>query len=122
MQLKDFSFDLPESLIADHPAEARTGSRLLSLDVATGKLAHGRFSDLLDYLNAGDLLVFNDTRVIPARMFGHKHSGGRIEILLERVLNETTVLAQLKSNKPLKPGGLIYLTRDEAGSGSESNR
>ena len=80
MQRRDFYFDLPDELIARYPAQQRDGSRLLVLQ-GDGRLEHRQFPDLLDYLREGDLLVFNDTRVIPARLFGAKESGGRIEIL-----------------------------------------
>ncbi len=121
LQLSDFTFELPENLIADQPAESRTGSRLLSLDASTGQVAHGYFPDLLKFLHPADLLVFNDTRVIPARLFGHKASGGRVEVLLERLLSDTSALVQIRSNKPLKPGATILLSADEQGAGSESH-
>ncbi len=78
MRVADFSFELPESLIAHYPMPERSSCRLLSLDGPTGALTHGTFTDLLDKLNHGDLLVFNNTRVIPARLFGRKASGGRL--------------------------------------------
>ena len=78
MRVSDFHFDLPESLIARYPLAERRASRLLVLDGESGALAHRRFTDLLDHLRPGDLMVFNDTRVIPARLFGQKASGGRI--------------------------------------------
>ncbi|HAC69980.1 MAG TPA: tRNA preQ1(34) S-adenosylmethionine ribosyltransferase-isomerase QueA, partial [Pseudomonas sp.] len=81
MHVADFHFDLPESLIARHPLAERRGSRLLVLDGPTGELNHRHFGDLLGYLQPGDLMVFNDTRVIPARLFGQKASGGKLEIL-----------------------------------------
>ncbi|WP_066962960.1 tRNA preQ1(34) S-adenosylmethionine ribosyltransferase-isomerase QueA [Microbulbifer sp. Q7] len=109
MQRQDFYFDLPESLIAKAPTEERRGSRLLCLDGETGALAHRRFSDLLDLVEPGDLLVFNDTRVIPARLFAHKASGGRLEILIERVLDEHRALAHIRSSKSPKPGSEILL-------------
>ena len=82
MRVTDFSFELPESLIAHYPMPERSSCRLLSLDGPTGALTHGTFTDLLDKLNPGDLLVFNNTRVIPARLFGRKASGGKIEVLV----------------------------------------
>ena len=82
MRVADFSFELPESLIAHYPMPERSSCRLLSLDGPTGALTHGTFTDLLDKLNPGDLLVFNNTRVIPARLFGRKASGGKIEVLV----------------------------------------
>lgn len=121
MLVDEFSFELPESLIANHPAENRSGSRLLALDVDSGSLTHGKFPDLLNYLRPGDLLVFNDTRVIPARLFGHKLSGGRVEILIERVQEDGTALVQLRANKPPKPDSLLLLSTDSEGSGTEQN-
>ena len=76
MRVTDFAFELPESLIAHYPMPERSSCRLLSLDGPTGALTHGTFTDILDKLNPGDLLVFNNTRVIPARLFGRKASGG----------------------------------------------
>ena len=78
MRVADFSFELPESLIAHYPQAQRSGCRLLSLNGPDGELTHGVFTDLLDKLNPGDLLVFNNKRVIPARIFGRKASGGKI--------------------------------------------
>lgn len=114
MRLADFSFELPESLIAHYPQPNRSACRLLSLDGPTGQLTHGTFTDLLDKLNPGDLLVFNNTRVIPARMFGRKASGGRIEVLVERVLDEHRVLAHIRASKAPKPGAELLLGDDES--------
>ncbi|WPP00819.1 tRNA preQ1(34) S-adenosylmethionine ribosyltransferase-isomerase QueA [Pseudomonas sp. HR96] len=109
MRVADFSFELPDSLIARHPLAERHGSRLLVLDGPTGELAHRRFPDLLDYLRPGDLMVFNNTRVIPARVFGQKASGGKLEILVERVLDSHRVLAHVRSSKSPKPGSMIRI-------------
>lgn len=109
MRVADFSFELPDSLIARHPLAERHGSRLLVLDGPTGELAHRRFPDLLDYLRPGDLMVFNNTRVIPARVFGQKASGGKLEILVERVLDSHRVLAHVRSSKSPKPGSMILI-------------
>lgn len=109
MHVADFHFDLPESLIARHPLAERRGSRLLVLDGPSGELSHRHFADLLDYLQPGDLMVFNDTRVIPARLFGQKASGGKLEILVERVLDEERVLAHVRSSKSPKPGSRILI-------------
>ncbi|MDB6061116.1 MAG: tRNA preQ1(34) S-adenosylmethionine ribosyltransferase-isomerase QueA [Verrucomicrobiaceae bacterium] len=114
MNLSDFHFDLPDALIARFPAAQRTASRLLVLDGNTGGIEHRQFTDLLDYLRAGDLLVFNNTRVIPARLFGRKETGGRVEILVERLLDEQRVQAHIRASKAPKPGSTIYLTRDES--------
>lgn len=109
MQVSDFHFDLPDELIARFPTESRTASRLLSLDGESGRVEHCQFTDLLEKLNKGDLLVFNNTRVIPARLFGKKESGGKIEILVERVLSEREVLAHVRSSKSPKPGSKLIL-------------
>lgn len=104
MHVRDFDFDLPEELIARHPVAERTGSRLLHLDGPSGAVAHRRFTDLLDQVEAGDLLVFNNTRVIPARLFGQKDSGGKVEVLIERMTGDHAALAHVRANKSPKPG------------------
>ncbi len=109
MQLSDFHFDLPPELIAHHPAAQRSGSRLLCMDRYSGALQHRRFTDLPGLLDARDLLVFNNTRVIPARLFGHKPSGGKLEVLLERVMTGNRVLAQVRGSKSLGEGSWILL-------------
>ncbi|MGY4534184.1 S-adenosylmethionine:tRNA ribosyltransferase-isomerase [Pseudomonas sp. TE3786] len=109
MRVADFNFELPDALIARHPLAQRQGSRLLSLDGPTGALAHRQFADLLEYLRPGDLMVFNNTRVIPARLFGQKASGGKLEVLVERVLDNRRVLAHVRSSKSPKPGSTILL-------------
>ncbi|WP_226572244.1 tRNA preQ1(34) S-adenosylmethionine ribosyltransferase-isomerase QueA [Mangrovibacter yixingensis] len=114
MRVADFSFELPESLIAHYPQAQRSACRLLSLDGPTGALTHGTFTDLLDKLNPGDLLVFNNTRVIPARLFGKKASGGKIELLVERMLDEHRVLAHIRASKAPKPGAELLLGDDES--------
>jgi len=114
MRVADFSFELPESLIAHYPQPERSGCRLLQLDGPSGALTHGVFTDLLDNLEAGDLLVFNNTRVIPARMFGRKVSGGKIEVLVERVLDDHRVLAHVRASKAPKPGAELLLGDDES--------
>jgi S-adenosylmethionine:tRNA ribosyltransferase-isomerase len=114
MRVADFSFELPESLIAHYPQPERSGCRLLQLDGPSGELKHGVFTDLLDNLEAGDLLVFNNTRVIPARMFGRKVSGGKIEVLVERVLDDHRVLAHVRASKAPKPGTDLLLGDDES--------
>ena len=112
MRRQDFHFELPDELIARTPAQERRGSRLLCLDGPTGALAHRQFADLPQLVNPGDLLVFNDTRVIPARLFARKASGGKLEILIERVLDERRALAHIRSSKSPKPGGEILLEDD----------
>ena len=83
MQVSDFDFELPDELIARYPQPQRTASRLLQLNGESGALTDGQFTDVLDLVQAGDLVVFNNTRVIPARVFGRKASGGKIEVLVE---------------------------------------
>ncbi|OAH25339.1 tRNA preQ1(34) S-adenosylmethionine ribosyltransferase-isomerase QueA [Serratia marcescens] len=114
MRVADFSFELPESLIAHYPQAERSACRLLQLDGPSGALTHGVFTDLLDKLEAGDLLVFNNTRVIPARMFGRKVSGGKIEVLVERVLDDHRVLAHVRASKAPKPGAELLLGDGES--------
>lgn len=109
MKLSDFNFDLPEHLIAKHPAEQRTQSRLLHLNGNSGELAHKKFIDILDLVKAGDLLVFNNTRVIPARLHGNKASGGKVEVLIERILNDGTAMAHIRSSKSPKSGAILTM-------------
>lgn len=109
MKRSDFHFELPAGLIAQRPLPRRSDSRLLQLARHGGGVADRAFRELPGLLRAGDLLVFNDTRVIPARLFGRKDSGGRVEVLLERLLGERECLAQLRVSKPLRPGGAILL-------------
>ncbi|ANF27856.1 tRNA preQ1(34) S-adenosylmethionine ribosyltransferase-isomerase QueA [Stutzerimonas stutzeri] len=109
MQVSAFSFDLPDSLIARHPLAERRASRLLTLDGPSGSLGHHGFVELLDYLRPGDLMVFNNTRVIPARLFGQKDTGGKVEVLIERVLDGRRVLAHIRSSKSPKAGARIHI-------------
>ena len=118
MKVSDFHFDLPDELIARYPKPERTASRLLQLNGENGEIFHRTFSDVLDLIQEGDLLVFNNTRVIPARMFGHKASGGKIEVLVERVLSETTFLAHVRSSKAPKAGAELILGEDKLGEGN----
>lgn len=113
MQVSDFNFDLPDELIARYPMAERSSSRLLQLDGNTGQTADRTFTDIIDLLQEGDLLVFNNTRVIPARMFGRKASGGKIEVLVERILDEHTFLAHVRSSKAPKPGASLVLGEQE---------
>ena len=99
MKTSDFEFDLPEQLIAQHPLPERSASRLLTLDRANGRISDRRFAELPDLLRADDLLVFNNTRVIPARLWAAKSSGGRVEIMLERLIDARMALAQLRANR-----------------------
>jgi S-adenosylmethionine:tRNA ribosyltransferase-isomerase len=107
LTVDDFDFPLPPELIAQHPAPERTGSRLLH--VAGTSHADRRFADLPSLLRAGDLLVFNDTKVIKARFFGIKETGGQVEIMLERIVDATHALCQIRASKAPKPGCLLTL-------------
>ncbi|MBI3546257.1 MAG: tRNA preQ1(34) S-adenosylmethionine ribosyltransferase-isomerase QueA [Gammaproteobacteria bacterium] len=109
MHKSDFNYSLPPELIAQYPVTPRSASRLLYLDSAKGFIQDRQFTDLAALLNAGDLLIFNDTRVVPARLYGHKASGGRIEILIERIRDDTKVIAQIRASKPPKTGQRITL-------------
>jgi len=109
MRRADFYYDLPPELIAQAPLPERSASRLLACDGATGELRDLGFRDLPSLLRAGDLLVLNDTRVLPARVLGRKPSGGRVEILLERALGGQRFLAQARASKGIRPGSEIDL-------------
>ena len=109
MKRTDFDYHLPAELIAQRPLEQRSSSRLLCLDRQTGVVDDRSFSELPKLLNPGDLLVFNNTKVIPARLYGFKTSGGRIEILVERLLSQHECLAQVRASKSPKPGGILVL-------------
>jgi len=109
MQLSDFDYQLPEHLIAQAPLAERSASRLMVVDPANADLADRRFSDLGEFFDEGDLLVFNDTRVIPARLFGQKQTGGKIEVMVERVLDDENLLAHIRSSKAPKPGMQLLL-------------
>ena len=104
MKLADFDYLLPPQLVAQHPAKERGASRLLHLDGASGALRDLAFADLPDLVDARDALVLNDTRVIKARLFGRKSTGGRIELFVERILGECEALALTHSGHPLKAG------------------
>ncbi len=110
MRTQDFDFYLPDALIAQHPTKARNASRLLYLNEKIGQPTDQFFIDLPQHLNAGDLLVFNDTRVIKARLFGSKASGGAIEMLIERVLDTQTVLAHIRASRAPKVGTTLTLS------------
>ncbi|HQU79159.1 MAG TPA: tRNA preQ1(34) S-adenosylmethionine ribosyltransferase-isomerase QueA [Azonexus sp.] len=107
LTVDDFDFPLPPELIAQHPAAERSGSRMLH--VCGQHLADRQFADLPTLLKAGDLLVFNDTRVIKARFFGLKESGGLVEVLLERIVDATHAIAQVRASKSPKPGTRLKL-------------
>ncbi len=109
MRRADFSYPLPQELIAQHPLPERGASRLLALDGADGSLRDLVFAELPALLAPGDVVVVNDTRVLPARVLGRKASGGACELLLERILGADRFLAQARASKPLRPGGTVAL-------------
>jgi S-adenosylmethionine:tRNA ribosyltransferase-isomerase len=109
MRRSDFQFDLPDTLIAHHPSTVRSASRLLCIKPDTDEIQDCRFSDFPGKLDHGDLLVFNDTRVIPARLWGIKDSGGRVEVLVERITADHEVLAHVRASKAPRPGSVLLL-------------
>lgn len=112
MRLEDFDFSLPDELIASQPLPERSESRLMYLDRATGAIKHQHVYDMPTLLQPGDLLVFNNTKVIPARLYGMKATGGKVEVLLERILDEHTFLAKVGTNKRVALGTRILITED----------
>ena len=121
MHLSDFHFELPDELIARYPMAERSASRLLYLNGESGTYQDQQFSDLLSHLNGGDLLIFNNTRVIPARLYGRKSSGGKLEVLIERVLDEHRCLAHIRASKAPKEGAELVLGEDKLGEGKGLN-
>ncbi|WP_219704015.1 tRNA preQ1(34) S-adenosylmethionine ribosyltransferase-isomerase QueA [Marinomonas lutimaris] len=113
MLVSDYHFDLPDSLIANYPMPDRTASRLLHLDGPSGEVVHRQFPDVLGLVQPGDLMVFNNTRVIPARVFGQKESGGKVEILVERVINTNEALAHVRASKSPKENSKLILGQDK---------
>jgi S-adenosylmethionine:tRNA ribosyltransferase-isomerase len=112
MQRNDFHYKLPGELIATHPCSRRSASRLLCLDPVSDTCQDRQFGDFPGLLESGDLLVFNDTRVIPARLYGNKVTGGRVEVLIERITGLNSALAHVRASKPPAPGSLIILEGD----------
>lgn len=109
MRVSDFQFDLPEELIAQQPLAQRSASRLLHMDRSRKAWADRQFADLPELLKAGDLLVFNNTRVIPARLWAAKATGGRVEILIERLVDAQSAIAQLRANRKPQPGSELVV-------------
>ncbi|MFI3185023.1 MAG: tRNA preQ1(34) S-adenosylmethionine ribosyltransferase-isomerase QueA [Methylococcaceae bacterium] len=109
MKKSDFNYQLPTALIAQKPLAERDASRLLCMDKNVGQITDRHFTDFIDLIKPRDLLVFNDTKVIPARMFGTKHSGGKVEILIERMLDDHHAIAHVRASKSAKSGTLIAL-------------
>lgn len=113
MNKQDFYFDLPHELIAQYPLPNRSDSRLLTYSREVGEYGHYQFREIADFLRTGDLLVMNDTKVIPARLYGSKSTGGKVELLVERITGEFTFLAHIKASKALKSGAMIHLGQDK---------
>jgi S-adenosylmethionine:tRNA ribosyltransferase-isomerase len=111
MRIEDFDYHLPPDLIAQHPAAERAASRLLHLDGRSGEMRDRMFRDLVDLVDARDVVVFNDTKVIKARLHGRKDTGGEVEILVERILDASRALAHVRASKTPKPGRQIHLAR-----------
>lgn len=109
MKKSDFNYHLPPELIAQKPLAQRSASRLLQLNKQTGELSDGQFSQFIDLLQPDDLLVFNDTKVIPARLFASKTSGGKVEILIERIEDPHQALAHVRASKTPKTDALLQL-------------
>lgn len=121
MLLSEFDYQLPDELIAHHPPARRGDSRLLCLERASGSIQHRVFRDLPDLLRNEDLLIFNDTRVIPARLFGRKATGGRVELLVERLESEQSALVQLRASKSPKPGSTLWFPAAGAQAGASEH-
>ena len=113
MKTSDFYYDLPEELIAQTPLEKRDTSRLLALDRVTGEISHKHFYDILDYLNPGDCLVMNDSRVIPARLLGHRPTGGAVEVLLLRDLGDKKWECLCKPGRKMQVGNQVIFGNGE---------
>ena len=112
MKRTNFSYNLPKELIAQYPTKKRRDSRLLCLEGNSGKILHRQFTDVLNLVDPGDLLIFNNTRVIPARLYCHKATGGSVEILIERILCDQRCLAHVRASKSPKIGARLILTDD----------
>lgn len=114
MKTEDFDYLLPDELIARYPLPERTASRLMHVAAQGAAIAHRQFSSLPDLIDANDLLVFNNTRVLAARLFAHKLSGGKVEILVERLVDDHHVIAHCRSNKSLKTNAVLQIGVNEA--------
>jgi S-adenosylmethionine:tRNA ribosyltransferase-isomerase len=111
MQLSDFNFDLPAELVARFPLAKRSASRLLCLGKEEQAIIHKQFSDIIELIDEEDLLVFNDTKVIPARLVGRKSTGGQVEVLVERILDDQRILAQIRASKAPKIGDYLLFSQ-----------
>ena len=114
MKTRDFFYELPERLIAQHPSKNRTDSRLLCIDRGQNTIEDRQFKDFPERLKSGDVLVFNNTRVIPARLFGRKPTGGKVEILIERITSEHQALAHVRASKSPRIGSEIIISNPDA--------
>ena len=112
MLIEEFNFDLPHHLIAQDPLQKRDSSRLLVLNKNTKSFSDKKFTDFVDLLNSNDLLIFNDTRVIKARFFGKKITGGKVEIMIERIIDDHHALAHLKTSKKILDGTIFEINKD----------
>ncbi len=112
MNINDFNYDFPTELIALKPTAERSESRLMCLDSHIGTLSHHQFKNIVDLITANDLLVFNDTKVIPARLYGQKSTGGQIEILITQIFDHTHAEALIRSNKPIKPNTTFFFAQN----------
>ena len=112
MLIEEFDFDLPQHLIAQTPLQKRDSSRLLILNKNTKSFSDKKFTDFVDLLNTNDLLIFNDTRVIKARLFGKKITGGKVEIMIERILDDHHALAHLKTSRKILDGTIFVINED----------
>ncbi len=112
MQLSDYNYDLPSELIAQMPLAVRTASRLLVMNRQNGELQDKYFTNIVDFIQPEDLLIFNNTKVIPARLYGHKQTGGKVELLLERLLDNHQALTHIRANKAPKQGSILLLEGD----------
>ena len=112
MQLSDFNYELPAELIAQHPLANRTDSRLLEVKVERDdcvQLVDSQFKDILNLMRPGDLVVFNDTKVIPARLHGKKETGGNVELLIERISGDKQAWVQIRASKVPKTGSIVQI-------------
>lgn len=112
MKRQDFNFELPSALIAQYPLAERSDSRLLTFQRSSGVYEHHQFVRIVDFLQPGDLLVMNNSKVIPARLYGHKASGGKVELLVERITGDDVFIAHIKASKSPKKGSFIHLDND----------
>jgi S-adenosylmethionine:tRNA ribosyltransferase-isomerase len=104
MNIEEFNYTLPEELIAQHPTDKRSDSRLLQLNPNTEEIIDNNFTNFLSLINRNDLLIFNDTKVIKARIHGHKKSGGKVEVLIEKIINQNSFVGHIGTSKKINAG------------------